>query len=120
MADELENTEQPPLFSGTDAPVHGEADHVGTKRIDEIEAASNQLPNEDYIVQSLEDEDVWEVILADKTIRIENPVSLIIRKGGSTHCLVAEDGWTYCYPAPETGKSVIRWQAKEGCGPVAL
>jgi len=50
--------------------------------------------------------------------RIENPIALVFRKGGSTHRVVAEDDSVYCYAAPETGKSVVRWGNKPDYPPI--
>jgi hypothetical protein len=46
--------------------------------------------------------------------RIENPVTLIIRKGGSTHRVIDAKGEVHCYVAPESGKTVIRWGNRPG------
>ena len=66
-----------------------------------------------YEVSELTDEDWREVTFDGFTIRIEKPIALIRRRGGSTHRVVAADGSVYCYVAPESGKSVIRWMSND-------
>jgi hypothetical protein len=63
----------------------------------------------------------WREIITDGNVyRIDNPMKLITRAGGSTHRVVDDKGITHCYPAPETGKSIIRWLAKDSDKPVAF
>lgn len=52
--------------------------------------------------------------------RIDNPVALITRKGGSTHRIVNADNVVYCYASPETGQSVVTWFCGETAQPVQL
>lgn len=70
--------------------------------------------SEDYVEVDISSEEWREIHVGDITIRIEKPLKLVYRKGGSTHRVINEAGKTYCYAAPETGKSVISLQAKEG------
>jgi hypothetical protein len=59
--------------------------------------------------------EAWrEVDTGGRTYRINEPVELIIRKGGSTHRVIDAEGVVHCYAAPETGKSVIRWKNRAG------
>jgi hypothetical protein len=74
-----------------------------------------KLPDSDYIVADISDEEWREVETKEKTYRIKNPKTLIIRKGGSTHRVVDVNGVVHCYVAPESGKTILRWKAKEGC-----
>lgn len=83
----------------------------------EAKASAMKLPV-DYTEADISDE-VWrEVQLTVGSYRINNPVTLIMRKGGSTHRVVDASGVVHCYAAPETGKSILRWKAKEGAVPV--
>ena len=55
---------------------------------------------------------------AGRVYRIENPVTLFWRPGGSTHRVVAYDPKTdmmvaHCVPAPGVGGCVLRWQNKD-------
>lgn len=44
----------------------------------------------------------------DRVYRIENPIGLYLRAGGTTHRIVDKDGTSHCAPFP--GKhTVIRW-----------
>jgi hypothetical protein len=73
-------------------------------------ASAQKLPDSKYIEADISDE-VWREVELSGGIkyRIDNPVRLIIRKGGSTHRVVDATGVVHCYAAPETGNSIIRW-----------
>lgn len=49
---------------------------------------------------------------------IDNPKTLLYRRGGSTHRVVADDGTVHCYAAPETGKSIVSWCPRNENDPV--
>ena len=66
-----------------------------------------------YILNDISDEQYREVISNGNVYRIDNPVALIIRPGGSTHRVVDIKGVVHCYADPSLGKSVIRWKSKE-------
>lgn len=51
----------------------------------------------------------------DRIYRINNPVSLYIRPGGTTHRIVDSEGITHCVPAPGVNSCVLRWY-----GPVII
>jgi hypothetical protein len=46
-----------------------------------------------------------------RTYRIEGPVELYLRVGGTTHRVVDRNGVTHCVPMPGVGDCVLRWQA---------
>jgi hypothetical protein len=51
--------------------------------------------------------------------RIENPVALYLRAGGTTHRVVDATGLVHCPPAPSAGNGVVlRWQPKDPASPV--
>jgi len=85
------------------------------------EASAQKLPNSEYISADISDELYREVRLRDGSLyRIDNPKTLIIRKGGSTHRVVDALGLVHCYAAPENGHVVLRWKARDGLAPVAF
>ena len=45
-----------------------------------------------------------------RVYRIESPVSVQFREGGSTHRVTGGDGIVHCVPAPGTGDCVLRWK----------
>jgi hypothetical protein len=68
-----------------------------------------------YVQADISDEE-WRVVVYPDGSHyvIPDPVTLIYRKGGSTHRVIDKNGVVHCYAAPETGKSVIQWKAREG------
>lgn len=91
--------------------------------VDQSKPGNEQLIDKDttpaldssaYIVSSIVNEEWREVRTAHMTYRIEEPVTLVRRKGGTTHRVIDAQGVVHCYPAPETGISVIKWKAKPG------
>lgn len=44
--------------------------------------------------------------------RIENPVTLWYRPGGSTHRVLDEAGVTHCIPAPGERGCALRWKGQ--------
>jgi hypothetical protein len=79
-------------------------------------AMKTQLP--DYTEADISDEAWREVVYPDRVYRIDSPVKLIFRKGGSTHRVVDANGVVHCYAAPESGRTTLRWKAKDGLAPV--
>lgn len=49
-----------------------------------------------------------------RTYRIENPVSLYMREGGTTHRIVDSNDVVHCVPAPGFNGCVLRWSVKPG------
>ena len=45
-----------------------------------------------------------------RVYRIESPVSVQFRTGGSTHRITGSDGIVHCVPAPGVGGCVLRWK----------
>lgn len=88
------------------------------KEIIAAEDSAQKLPDSQYIKADLSDEAWREVQTHLGTYRIEEPITLVIRKGGSTHRVIDANGVVHCYASPETGKSIIRWKNKEGKVPV--
>lgn len=74
------------------------------------------LDNDKYDVYDISCETERLIIVKDFEFTIENPIALIIRKNGLTHRVVDSNGKTFCYAAPETGKSIIAWNRKDFVG----
>lgn len=55
-----------------------------------------------------------------RVYRIEKPVELHYREGGSTHRVVTGDGVVHCVPAPGVGGCVLRWQSIDTTAPVSF
>ena len=54
-----------------------------------------------------------------RAYRIEHPIRLYMRPGGSTHRVVTDDGVAHCVPAPGFMGCVLRWYTPpERGGPV--
>ena len=49
-----------------------------------------------------------------RVYRIENPVGVYHRPGGSTHRVVTADNVAHCVPAPGVNGCVLRWTGKDG------
>ena len=79
------------------------------------ELSAQRLPNSEYITADISKE-LWREVETKglPKYRINNPITLIIRKGGSTHRVVDSEGIVHCYASPETGNSIIRWKNKDG------
>lgn len=61
---------------------------------------------------SLTDEEYREYDFGGRLYRIDKPVALYYRVGGSTHRVVDSQGVTHCVPAPTTENAcVLRWKA---------
>ena len=74
--------------------------------------------NPDQYVTRAIDTEVWReyewvnAFGATHIVRINGPVSLITRKGGTTHRVIDVDGIVHCVPAPEKCGVVLRWNNK--------
>ena len=53
-----------------------------------------------------------------RVYRIDNPKTLIIRSGGTTHRVVDADGTVHCPPAPGHCGCVLRWKNRDPNVPV--
>ena len=83
-----------------------------------VKILEQKLPDCKYVIADISCEEWREVKMAEDVYRIDNPVTLIIRRGGTTHRVVDDTGVVHCYVAPESGKSVLRWKSKDGLPPV--
>lgn len=52
------------------------------------------------------------------TYRIDAPVSLYFRQGGTTHRIVDASGVVHCVPAPGQRGCVLRWKPRDSNKPV--
>jgi hypothetical protein len=52
-----------------------------------------------------------------RTFRIESPVTLYLRPGGSTHRVLDAEGVVHCNPAPGDG-CALRWKPRDPSQPV--
>jgi hypothetical protein len=60
-------------------------------------------------------DEVWrEYDFSGRVYRIEEPVELYFRPGGSTHRIVDGKGVVHCVPAPGVNGCVVRWRVKPG------
>lgn len=74
-----------------------------------------------YVEHDISSEAWREVVYTDgKVYRIDNPVKLVTRKGGSTHRVLDAEGVVHCYVAPESGKTTLRWKVRNGKSPVSF
>lgn len=63
----------------------------------------------------IEDEAWREYDWAGRVYRIEKPVALYYRRGGTTHRVVDATGITHCVPAPTPDQPVVlRWSSPVG------
>lgn len=65
--------------------------------------------------------ELWrEYDFSRRVYRIDAPVALFFRTGGTTHRVVTTDGIVHCVPAPGVGGCVLRWQSKDISVPVSF
>ena len=63
--------------------------------------------------------EVWrEYDWGGRIYRINNPVKLFIRPGGTTHRVVDTDGIAHCIPSVGVMGCVLRWENKDSKKPV--
>lgn len=74
----------------------------------------------DMIEGDLSDEQYREYDFGGRTYRIDNPVRLYFKKGGSTHRVLDQEGVVHCVPSVGCGGTVLRWRPKPGTNPVAF
>ena len=53
-----------------------------------------------------------------RVYRIERPVTLFFREGGTTHRVLGKDGIVHCMPAPGVNGCVLRWKPADDEHPV--
>jgi hypothetical protein len=46
--------------------------------------------------------------------RIDEPVTLFLRSGGTTHRVLDSEGVVHCIPAPGFNNCILRWKSKPG------
>jgi hypothetical protein len=64
-------------------------------------------------------DELWrEYDFGGRVYRIEKPVSLYFRKGGSTHRVVDSNDIVHCVPAPGSAGTVLRWKTVNREDPV--
>lgn len=66
----------------------------------------------------LSDEQYREYDFCGRVYRIDNPVTLFMRDGGTTHRVLDGAGVVHCIPAPGNSGCVLRWLTKPGLPPV--
>ena len=72
----------------------------------------------DLIKADLTTEAYREYDFGGRVYRIEAPITLFYRPGGTTHRVVTAEGVVHCIPAPGVGGCVLRWQNKDTSVPV--
>jgi hypothetical protein len=53
-----------------------------------------------------------------RVYRIDNPVTLFLRAGGSTHRVLDTAGMVHCLPAPGHHGCALRWKPRDTTKPV--
>jgi hypothetical protein len=66
----------------------------------------------------LSDEVYREYVFAGTKYKINNPKTLYIREGGSTHRVLDDKGIVHCLPAPGEYGCVLRWKPRDSNNPV--
>lgn len=65
--------------------------------------------------------ELWrEYDFGDRVYRVENPQTLFMREGGTTHRVLDAEGVVHCVPAPGREGCVLRWKNREGEHPVVF
>ena len=67
---------------------------------------------------SLLTEEWREYDFGGRVYRIENPATLYMRVGGTTHRVLDHGGVVHCVPAPGVAGCVLRWSNKDKTNPV--
>jgi hypothetical protein len=88
-----------------------------TDRFNNPELATN---NPDLVKGDIRDEQYREYDFGGRVYRINDPVALVFRKGGSTHRIVDRYNVVHCVPAPGVNGCVLRWCNRDGADPVAF
>lgn len=74
--------------------------------------------SEELITRSITTEEYREYDFCERVYRITNPVSLVVREGGTTHRVVDSEGVVHCVPSPGVRGCVLRWKNKDTNKPV--
>jgi hypothetical protein len=92
------------------------------KRSERIEAARvSQMKvraSPDLMVAPILTEEWREYDFGGRVYRINLPVALFMRKGGSTHRILDRDDVVHCLPAPGYNGCILRWSNKDKTNPV--
>lgn len=73
----------------------------------------------DLFLDDLEGEDFREYDFGDRTYKVDKPVGVYIRAGGSTHRVVDANGVVHCVKfCGDGGARVVRWKPKDIKNPV--
>ncbi len=70
------------------------------------------------IEQDITTEEYREYDFSGRVYKIDDPVKLFYRNGGTTHRIVDKDGVVHCLPAPGQFGCVLRWKNKDTSVPV--
>jgi len=72
------------------------------------------------IESDLTDEEYREYEFGGQTYRINNPLKLFLRAGGTTHRVLDSEGIVHCVPAVGNFNCILRWKPRAGTPPVAF
>jgi hypothetical protein len=65
--------------------------------------------------------ELWrEYDFGGRVYRIDNPQSLYIHEGGTTHRVLGADGVIHCVPAPGQFGCALRWKSRDETKPVSF
>lgn len=78
------------------------------------------MSNSNLTKGDLTDEAWREYDFGGRVYRIENPLTLYQRPGGTTHRVLDSAGVVHCVPTVGLNGCVLRWQNKAGKDPVAF
>lgn len=76
------------------------------------------ISKNDLVEKDLSSEKWCEYDFDVRTYRIDNPVKLIMRDGGTTHRVIDSEGIVHCLPAPGNKGCVLRWKSRDNNKPV--
>ena len=86
-------------------------------RTDEYDNAKQKMVTSPKLTESDLSAEAWrEYDTGKRVYRIDNPVKLFMRPGGSTHRVLDSNGVVHCVIAP-SAECILRWQNKEGFSP---
>jgi len=79
-------------------------------------------PIENHLLYDISHEEYREYVnlITDTSYKIHNPIALYIKKNGTGHRIVSDDGVSHWHEAsvPGVNAIVIRWKAKPTINPV--
>jgi hypothetical protein len=68
-------------------------------------------------IESLLTEEYREYDFEGRVYRIDNPVTLFFREGGTTHRVLDSEDVVHCVPVPGSCGCVLRWKNKDATKP---